>query len=172
MLALCCCTQVCSSWENEQRLLSCWGAVLIAVSTYCSEYLLLLFLWSMGSRVGELQYLPNTGLVAPWHMVSSPARIEPVSPALVVWFLTIESLGKSSMLLLNQLNTWWKLMFVMPKVLLALLYSLYYTCTHHYIVVLNHLIAQHIGDFYLWWFFSSHSFGTNILFTAGHGNSC
>ena len=133
----------------------------------CFSLQCLLLWWSMGSSVGELQYLPNTGLVAPWHMVSSPTRIEPVSPALVGGFLTTESLGKSSILLFNQLNIWWKLMFVMPKVFLTLLYSLYYTCTHHYIVALNHLIAQHIGDFYLWWFFSSHGFGTNILFMAG-----
>ena len=40
-------------------------------------------------------------------------------------------------------------MSVMPKVFLTLLFLLYYTCIHHYIMALNHLIAQHIGDFYL-----------------------
>ena len=74
MLALCGCTQVCLV-EKMSR----------GYSPAEVRYLLqrLLLLWSMGSRVGELQYLPNTGLVAPWHMVSSPARIE---PAVVVWF--------------------------------------------------------------------------------------
>ena len=69
----------------------------------CFSLQWLFLLWSMGSGVGELQYLPNTGLVALWNMASSPTRIETVSPALAGGFLTIESLGKSSLLLLNQI---------------------------------------------------------------------